>query len=639
MLRLTLHFGLSNQHSVEFQSGEVMIGRKPHCSIAIVDPRISGQHARLYLQGSDWIFEDLFSTNGSMIHRSGQRTVVAPGAPGRQKILTGDELLLGDADTPIVIRVDEAAAGETPSPARETVVAVRALKPTFELPPRVREDGAALRDLCQFMGEQARTSELADQFVGLFRFFQKRFSGDIWFYAALRDFPQGEFRKAFSRSSSGKEPADGAPPSLRERLLSEKQAILLKETRGAQQSEPAAASGVDSIMAAPLMDHAGKVFGLFLLSRRGREFDEADLALFAAAAAHAGSTFETIRLVDELKAAREQLSASNKTLLQDIAKSRSAPLLIGESPAIRKVLKASDAVAGSDSTVLIQGETGVGKEVLARHIHGRSARADRYFAAVNCGALTATLLESELFGHVKGAFTGATSNKKGYFSIANHGTLFLDEIGEIPLQLQVKLLRVLQEGEFWPVGADKPETCDVRILAATNRVLETEVKEGRFREDLYFRLNVFPIRVPPLRERQEDIPLLVNHLLERLRERHPNAPQKLTERAMACLCAFPWPGNIRQLSNELERACLLSGHSTHIDVDALSPEIAGEDDPDVVTVDGTGRETLKETMRRLEKGVIKRALDEHHNNKTATARALGISRQALLLKINMLGVD
>ena len=243
--------------------------------------------------------------------------------------------------------------------------------------------------------------------------------------------------------------------------------------------------------------------------------------------------------------------------------------LVGESPAMRQVKKLILQVAPTDATVLILGESGTGKEVVAQAIHGVSQRASRPFVPINCGAIPGELLESELFGHEKGAFTGAITARKGRFEMAEKGTLFLDEIGDMPLPMQVKLLRVLQERTFERIGSNKSIRCDVRVIAATHQDLEQRIADGAFREDLFYRLNVFPIEVPALRERKEDIPLLLSHLFQQIQARGLEVPT-LTDQAMLALQHYPWPGNVRELSNLAERLSILYPGEV-VDYDQLPP--------------------------------------------------------------------
>jgi transcriptional regulator with GAF, ATPase, and Fis domain len=232
--------------------------------------------------------------------------------------------------------------------------------------------------------------------------------------------------------------------------------------------------------------------------------------------------------------------------------------IVGESAAVRAMLRDVKKVAGVETTVLLMGETGVGKELVARAIHDASPRQTRPLVKMNCGAIPQGLVESELFGHERGAFTGALQKRIGRFEMADKGTLFMDEVGELPSDTQVKLLRVLQEQEFERIGASRSQRVDVRLVAATNRDLETEVNGGRFRRDLFYRLNVFPVRIPPLRERSGDIPLLVKHFLAQLQRKLAKPLQAITEEGMQRLREYPWPGNIRELQNVLERACVMA---------------------------------------------------------------------------------
>jgi len=284
-------------------------------------------------------------------------------------------------------------------------------------------------------------------------------------------------------------------------------------------------------------------------------------------------------------------------------------------------------VTGTETTVLIQGETGTGKELVARFIHEESNRRNRIFIPVNCGAIPKELVESEFFGHARGAFTGATQEKKGYFEMANGGTIFLDEIGEAPPELQVKLLRVIQESEIMPVGYHQPKQVDVRIIASTNRDLKAEVKAGRFRQDLFFRINVFSVTIPPLRERKGDILPLADFFLEQFSRKLNRRLCRLGESTRELLLAYSWPGNVRELQNEIERLVLLSETGKEIGPELLSDHSLISD------------RDLKSAVRDLEAEMIKSALVRFRQNKSRTARALGISRQSLLEKLRRMGID
>jgi PAS domain S-box-containing protein len=321
--------------------------------------------------------------------------------------------------------------------------------------------------------------------------------------------------------------------------------------------------------------------------------------------------------------------------------------IVGKTPRIRQIFDLIDTIKDTDSTVLITGESGTGKGLFARAIHDLSPRREKSFVKVTCAALSETLLESELFGHVKGAFTGAIADKVGRFEAADGGTIFLDEIGDISLPLQVKLLRVIQEREFERVGSSRTQTIEVRVIAATNRDLKTAMKAGQFREDLFYRLHVIPIVVPPLRERKEDIPLLVEHILRRLKARGLDRVRAVSPEAMRCLIDYPWPGNVRELENVLERGAVCSRGAVLSAAD-LSEEVrehcrprkresagppGGEPagaPPDAAGSDAPGGEDEKERILRV--------LEANRWNRGDAAVAFGINRSTLWRKMRRLGI-
>ncbi len=349
--------------------------------------------------------------------------------------------------------------------------------------------------------------------------------------------------------------------------------------------------------------------------------------------------------------------------------------LVGNSRAVKQVQRMIDQVADSEANVLILGESGTGKEVVARNLHHFSSRRDKPFVPVNCGAIPGELLESELFGHEKGAFTGAITARKGRFELAEGGTLFLDEIGDMPLPMQVKLLRVLQERTFERVGSNKTQTANVRVIAATHRNLEEHITDGRFREDLFYRLNVFPIEMPSLRERPEDIPLLVNELIKRI-EHENRGTVKLTQTAMTSLCRYSWPGNVRELANVVERLVILYPYAT-VDYDDLPAkyQLEGEELPEQITaiinavpqaenarnlpetvakpaeqpseanlaesLESLPEEglDLKEHLANLEYMLIKQALDEAAGVVAHAAQKLKMRRTTLVEKMRKYGIQ
>ncbi|MEO0326215.1 MAG: sigma 54-interacting transcriptional regulator [Myxococcota bacterium] len=321
--------------------------------------------------------------------------------------------------------------------------------------------------------------------------------------------------------------------------------------------------------------------------------------------------------------------------------------IIGSSAPMRDLYRMLERIRGSAATVLITGENGTGKELVAKSIHAMSQRADQRFVATNCSAFNDNLLESELFGHRRGSFTGAVNDKPGLFRVADEGTFFLDEVGDMSPALQVKLLRVLQEGVFLPVGDTQTRRVDVRIIAATNRDLQTMVREGSFREDLYYRLHVVHLKVPPLRERKDDIPLLVAFFMDRLAKRE-GVTKTLAQSAMDRLMQHRWPGNVRELENEIERVWVLSGTETLIGPEHLSPAVAGGGSPrrpsrlpaepasEVELPEGA---TLPEAIESLERRMIRAGLEQAHGNKTRAAEALGISRRNLIRKVQAYELD
>ena len=310
--------------------------------------------------------------------------------------------------------------------------------------------------------------------------------------------------------------------------------------------------------------------------------------------------------------------------------------MVGQSAAMKGVFQIIDKVAASDVPVHIQGESGTGKELVARALAMRSKRANAAFVKVNCGALTETLLESELFGHEKGAFTGAVKRRLGRFELAHQGTLFLDEVGDMSPALQVKLLRVLQEGEFERVGGETSVKVDVRVLSATHRNLKKDVENGRFREDLYYRLHVVTCYVPALRERRDDIPLLVAHFIAKHGPRINPTVTGISDAALARLAAHPWPGNVRELENVIEQA-LVFAESAIIDVAAL-PSFLREGAAPASLALPAGTMTLPEILEDLERQLIQRAYDKTEGVKTETARLLGIKTSALYYKLEKYGI-
>jgi len=352
--------------------------------------------------------------------------------------------------------------------------------------------------------------------------------------------------------------------------------------------------------------------------------------------------FKTDEVLLTLKKAeeRETLRRENRMLREEIAAVHGEAefgAMVGRSKAMRDLFQLARKVSAYTTTILVTGESGTGKELVARGLHAHSPRRRMPFVAVNCGGIPENLLESEFFGYVKGAFTGAEKNRKGLFAEAEGGTLFLDEIGELPLALQVKLLRVLQEGEIRPVGSSHNQEVDVRIVAATAKDLAEEVREGRFREDLFYRLNVLAIRIPPLRDRTEDIPLLARCLLKRMNSKLNTSVTAISPSAMSLLIQYSWPGNVRELENTLERAMILADQET----------IRPEDLPQNVRTGNNAMPatgvfhgySIKEAGELMERQLIARALDATGGNKSRASELLEISYPSLLSKIKKYGLE
>ena len=354
------------------------------------------------------------------------------------------------------------------------------------------------------------------------------------------------------------------------------------------------------------------------------EPDEVRLNVKRALEAYA-LTSENVQLAAALADANERLRAENVYLRREVERRYGFGQLIGSSPAIGRVFEIMEKVAETDATVLITGETGTGKDLVARAIHYAGARKDQRFVAQNCAALPDTLLESELFGHKRGAFTGAHADKRGLFEVAHRGTIFLDEVAETQPGMQVRLLRVLQDGEIRPLGSSDTRKVDVRVIAATNRDLPKEVEAERFREDLYYRLRVVEIPIPPLRARSGDVPLLAEHFLEAANRRMGREIRGFTNAAMERLEAHPWPGNVRELENEIERCVALAGEADTLGVEMLSDALRdGGAAPAVVPRDAS----LNDAVDVFKRAMIRDAL-EATGNKTGAARKLGIPRQSL----------
>lgn len=405
-------------------------------------------------------------------------------------------------------------------------------------------------------------------------------------------------------------------------------------------ADPEFAMGHRSLCLYPLIMRE-RVLGVFGFgSSRENSFTEDDLTFLGQVANQIAVAVENSLAYRQVSELRDRLAQENVYLESEIRSELHFEDIVGNSEQLRGVLKEIETVAPADSTVIIYGETGTGKELIARALHNLSSRKSNTFVKLNCAAIPTGLLESELFGHEKGAFTGAIMQRVGRFELANHGTIFLDEIGDIPLELQPKLLRVLQEREFERLGSARTIRTDARLIAATNRDLKSMVEEQRFRSDLYYRLNVFPIRVPSLRERREDIPLLVRHFVKEFSRRNQRVIDTIPSETMQALVRYHWPGNIRELQNVIERAVIISrGPVLNVALAELSPDVTSTASP--VLTSTTSHESLQEVLKETERNQILRALDEANGvvaGPGGAAALLGLKRSTLQLRMQKLGI-
>ncbi len=397
-------------------------------------------------------------------------------------------------------------------------------------------------------------------------------------------------------------------------------------------------SGVvtQSLLCAPLRTQRGTLGVIELRNKIEGPFVEEDLNFLEALAGNIAVAIENARLYQRLKESEAKLRDEVVILQREMVHRNRFLEVVGSSSAMQHVFRLMESAITWPVTVLVSGETGTGKELIARAIHYNGMRRDRPFVAVNCGALSETLLESELFGHKRGAFTGAVADRKGYFEVADGGTIFLDEIAETTPAMQVKLLRVLQSGEILPVGETTPRFVDVRIISATNRDLEQETTQERFRRDLYYRLSTFPITVPPLRARKDDIPLLAAHILKRTAEKFQRSAPRLSPAALHALAHYQWPGNVRELENEIERAVALVGTGGVIRPDHLSDRLSTK--RSVRASPGTHGASLKRARQLFEAEYIGQALRQNNNNASRAAQVLSMSRVMLQKKIKAYGL-
>ena len=605
------------------------IGRDPSNVISIRDGSASRHHCIIRKRDGRFIIADLESRN---------RTLVNGNAVTEHTLEAGDEIKVGSSVFRFIAEEEsdstseELEIAEAPSSTivlrKEDAVYLQATEVISALPTTPR----TVRDLNALL----RISHVVNSVSGLEALQRQILESVLEVIPAdraailLTDAGAPDFAAAFGvdRMGGSKQPFP-VSRTIVGRVLEEGVAVLSNDISQIQEfseAESVLVRNIQSVVAVPLevLDHLRGVIYLDA-SDRSVQFDSGHLQLLTAVGSIAAMALENARRV-------EWLESENERLQSEINVEHN---MVGDSPRMKEVYQFISRVAASDSTVLIRGESGTGKELVARAIHRNSPRAAKPFVAINCAALTETLLESELFGHEKGAFTGAVSQKKGKLEVAEGGTVFLDEIGEMPPSLQAKLLRVLQEREFERVGGTRTIKLDVRLLAATNRELEEEVRGGRFRQDLFFRLNVVSIKMPALRDRREDISPLATHFVKKYAERAKRSIAGISPEARARLTHYDWPGNVRELENAMERAVVLGSS------DLILPEDLPESVLERESQTAGPVAAFHDGVRESKKQLIMTAFEQAGGNYTEAAKLLGLHPNylhRLIRNLNMKGL-
>jgi transcriptional regulator with GAF, ATPase, and Fis domain len=670
MIRLEVTQGRATGSRHDFSAAVIRVGRSPGNDLVLPDEHVSGEHARIVSGDERYLLRDLQSTNGTAVVR-GERRICLDEGNGRELALeVGDVLELGQGDTVVRVavtltgaaaaaRASDATGAPDATPAIDGaedrsgahVIAVRKLDELGRAESNVEGDNGRLRALYDVQKRIGSAETVTAVILAICDGALSLVRGATHVTVVLReDGDEGarggapSYVPILTRVRGQQGPALAPIPVTRSvfrKVVGERTAVIAADAPAeVGHSESLMGAQIRSVIGVPLW-RGDDILGVLQIDNRESPgvFTSADLDVCAVLAHHASLAVANARLLQRLRAAEERLKKENaflKTREESRRVGKGEQEIVGQSQPMRALFDQLAKVVDTRVTVLIEGETGVGKELIAAAVHYRSRRRAQLFVTQNCAAMPENLLESELFGHKKGSFTGAHEDKKGLFEIADGGTLFLDEVTEMPLSLQSKLLRVLQEGEIRPIGSTHEKRVDVRIVAATNRHLDKEVAAGRFREDLYYRLNVFPIRVPPLRERREDIPLIAEHFLKRYSTELGKPAAGFAQQAMELIQAYDFPGNVRELQNEVQRLVIQIEPGDFVTPELLSLRIR-QIEGLIDRVKPT-KGTLKETVDQIERWLLIEALREHDNNKTAAAKTLGITREGLHKKLRTFGL-
>jgi len=623
------------QTTVTFSGRSVTIGRKEANDLVLPVAHISSQHARIQRAGGAYVLSDLGSTNGSMVIRGEERILLGPKGRPEVTLQEGDLLVLGDIDAAIRLQValGAPAAGAVDATVTNTIVASRRRHDTLAISQRISgASHGALPIIYRLMASLAGPGQRERILGQVAEAALEAIPGAVDALVVVREGAGG--LKVRAEAHRGKGLCCSPDATICEQVLGGDAALLFGQHDKANlPAKTLVSRGVGSGIAAPLWGEREALGVLQINCEAGCPgLSEAHLDLAVVLAHHAAMAQERADLIAQLRAAEQRLRAENALLRR---RTQPEVEVVAASPAMARVLDELRRAAESDVTVLLSGETGTGKEVAARFLHEQSRRSGGLLVPVNCGALTESLLDSELFGHKKGAFTGAVDNRKGVFEAAAGGTVFLDEIGETPLALQVRLLRVLEEKKIKVVGEVVERGVDVRVVAATNRNLTRLVEEGRFRRDLYYRLRVFPVELPPLRERPEDIEVLCQLFARRYSQQLGKPLVGVDPALVSCLQAHHWPGNVRELANEIERAVVRVDPGEPLTADLISEELQS---PGAVGAAPGAPRALREQLAEVERGIISATLARHGGRKAAAARELGLTRQGLSKKVERLGL-